>query len=145
VKVDAQPHQPEGMVDGEYGKLSKITCFNCAETGYYSTDCKAPRLCFICQTLAHVSRDCPDWSKPVGPAQYLGSAAKELGFFHVDVQDEENKGGYMKFLDNCVVLTVEEGGIEGPEIIEILQRLFNKNWQCYLREIGKKQKKGVSE
>jgi hypothetical protein len=46
----------------------------------------------------------------------------------VDVQDEVNKGGYLKFLDNCVVLTIEEGMIEGPKIIQNLQRLFDKNW-----------------
>jgi hypothetical protein len=69
------------------------------------------------------------------PVQYLGSAAQGLGFFHVDVQDEEIRGGYLKFLDNCDVLTVEEGVIEGPEIIENLQRLFDRNWQWYLKEI----------
>jgi hypothetical protein len=31
-------------------------------------------------------------------------------FFHVEVQEEENRRGYMKFLDNYVVLTIEEGG-----------------------------------
>jgi hypothetical protein len=127
-RVEQKAQVVENKMEIESGKLSKITCFNCAEAGHYSTDCKAPRLCFICQTSAHVGRDCPEWDKPIYPAQYLGSAAQGLGFFHVDVQDEVNKGGYLKFLDNCVVLTIEEGMIEGPKIIQNLQRLFDKNW-----------------
>jgi hypothetical protein len=43
----------------------------------------------------------------------------------VEVQEEENKSGYLKFLDNCVVLTIEEGEIESEEIIENLQYLFD--------------------
>jgi hypothetical protein len=35
---------------------------------------------------------------------------KGWDFFHVEVQEEENRRGYMKFLDNYVVLTIEEGG-----------------------------------
>jgi hypothetical protein len=42
----------------------------------------------------------------------------------VEVQEEVNRGGYLKFLDNCAVLTVEEGEIESEEIIENLQQLF---------------------
>jgi hypothetical protein len=61
-------------------------------------------------------------------ALYLGSAAQGLGFFHVEVQEEENRGGYLKFLDNCAVLTIEEGEIEVSEIIENLQSLFDKKW-----------------
>jgi hypothetical protein len=135
-KTDPKPKQPEDMMEVEPGKLSKNICFNCVEVGHFSTDCKAPRLCFICQTSSHVGRDCPKWGKPIELAQYLGSATQGLGLFHLDVQDEENKRGYMKFLDNCVVLTVEEGVIEGSEIIENLQRLFDKNWQLFLREIA---------
>jgi hypothetical protein len=37
-------------------KLLKVTCYNCAEWGHYSTDCKASKLCFICQTAAHVGQ-----------------------------------------------------------------------------------------
>jgi hypothetical protein len=53
----------------------------------------------------------------------------------VDVQEEENKSGYLKFLDNCAVLTMEEGYIEADEIVSNLQMLFDKNWQWQLREL----------
>jgi hypothetical protein len=124
---------PEEQLMEEESKQPKVTCFNCAEFGHFSTDCKAPRLCFICQTASHVGRDCPDWNKPIELAQYLGSAAQGLGFFHVDVQEEENKSGYLKFLDNCALLIVEEGFIEKDEIVANLQMIFDKNWHWQLR------------
>jgi hypothetical protein len=41
----------------------------------------------------------------------FGECTTRVGiFFHVEVQEEENRRGYMKFLDNYVVLTIEEGG-----------------------------------
>jgi hypothetical protein len=51
-------------------------------------------------------------------AQYLGSAAQDLGFFHVDVQEEVNRNDYLKFLDNWAILTVEEVEIEEGEIVD---------------------------
>jgi hypothetical protein len=120
-------------VDG--GKQSNMTCFNCAEWGHYITECKQPKLCFICQATDHVGRNFPMWMKPLEPNQYLSSATQGLGFFHVVVQEEENKSGYLMFLDNCDVLTVEEGEIDSDEIIENLQFLFDSKWHWQLREI----------
>jgi hypothetical protein len=40
-------------------KLARVTCYTCAEWGHFSTDCKGPELCFICQTASHVGRECP--------------------------------------------------------------------------------------
>jgi hypothetical protein len=52
----------------------------------------------------------------------------------VEVQEEVNRGGYLKFLDNYAVLTMEEGEIGLEEIIKNLQQLFDqKHWQ--LREL----------
>jgi hypothetical protein len=65
--------------------------------------------------------------KPVAAAQYMGSATHGLGFFHVDVVEEENIVGYLKFLDNCAILIVEEG-ITEKEIVEGLGKLFDQNW-----------------
>jgi hypothetical protein len=66
----------------------------------------------------------------------LGSAAQGLGFLHVDVVDEGNKSGYMKFLENCAILSIEEGYIEEEEIVEGLQKLFDQNWQWQLKGLG---------
>jgi hypothetical protein len=35
----------------------------------------------------------------------------------VDIVDEANKSGYVKFLENCVILSIEEGYIEEDEIV----------------------------
>jgi hypothetical protein len=67
--------QNETKPYGDPDKLPKMTCFNFAEWGHFSTDCKAPKLCFICQTTDHVGRNCPEWEKPLEFALYLGSAA----------------------------------------------------------------------
>jgi hypothetical protein len=53
----------------------------------------------------------------------------------VEVMEEENRAGFLKFLDNCVALTIEEGEIEPSEIVENLQALFDKKWHWQLREI----------
>jgi hypothetical protein len=58
----------------------------------------------------------------------LGSAAQALGFFHIEVVEEENRAGFLKFLDNCAVLIIEEGDIEQAENVENLQVLFDKKW-----------------
>jgi hypothetical protein len=49
-------------------------------------------------------------------------------FFHVGVSEEVNKSGYMKFLNNSAILTIEEGFIEEGEIMESLHKLFDQNW-----------------
>jgi hypothetical protein len=61
-------------------KQAKVICFNCAQWGHFSTDCRELKLCFICQTSDHVGRDCPEWTKPLESAQYLGSATEGLCF-----------------------------------------------------------------
>jgi hypothetical protein len=114
-------------------KFAKVTCFNCTGWGHFNTDCKDPRLCFICQTADHLGRECPEWGRPLVPVQYLSSAAHGLGFFHVEVDDEMNRSGYLKFLDNCDVLSVEEGIIDEEEIIDNLKKLFDPNWHWHLK------------
>jgi hypothetical protein len=106
----------------------RVTCFNCAEWGHFSSDCKKPKVCLICQIASHVGKDCPEWQKPLEPTLYLGSVAQGLGFFHVEVHEEENRMGYLKFVDNCDVLTIEEGEINLKEIVENMQLLFDPKW-----------------
>jgi hypothetical protein len=68
-------------------------------------------------------------------AQYLGSAAQGLGFFHVNVAEEKNTRRYLKFLDNCAILTVEEGLIGEEDIVKNFKRIFYQNWHWQLKEI----------
>jgi hypothetical protein len=127
--------QPKIQPLEDLEKLPKVTCFNCAECRHFSIDCKAPKVCFICQTAAHVGIDFPEWWKPLEPTQYLGSVAQGLGFFHVEVQEEENRGGYLKFLDNFAILTIGEGEIETTKIVEKLVSLFDRKWHWQLRKM----------
>jgi hypothetical protein len=117
--VGKQLQMPDVSVDKEQDKQIKVTCFNCGQLGH----CSEPKLCFICQTSEHVGRECPAWTKPLESALYLGSATQGLGFFHVDVVDESTRCGYMKFLENCAILSIEE-----DEIVEGLKKLFDQNW-----------------
>jgi hypothetical protein len=73
--VAAQNNLREGKAHAEVSKQANVTCYNCAEWSHFSTDCKEPKICFICQTSSHVGRNCPEWLKPLEPALYLGSAA----------------------------------------------------------------------
>jgi hypothetical protein len=93
--VDQVQHvgQKAVMEVDKQDKQAKATCFNCAEGGHFSTDCRELRLCFICQTTNHVGKDCPKWQKPIESSHYFGSAAQGFGFFHIDVQEEGNTGG----------------------------------------------------
>jgi hypothetical protein len=90
-KVDNQGQQEGAAVVGE-AKISNVTCFNCAEWGHYSTNCKKLNVRFICRTANQVGRECAEWLKPLELVQYLGNATQGLGFFHVDVQEETTRG-----------------------------------------------------
>jgi hypothetical protein len=48
---------------------------------------------------------------------------------------EPSRSGYLRFLDNCAILIVEEGFIEEDELLESLQKLFDQKWQWQLKEI----------
>jgi hypothetical protein len=82
-KADEKQASAEEKEVVDLDKQSKVNCFNYAEWGHYSSDCKQPRMCFICQTTSHVGRECPEWLQPMAAAQYLGSAAHGLGFFSI--------------------------------------------------------------
>jgi hypothetical protein len=65
----------EKQIVAEPEKQARVTCFNCAQWGHYSIDCKEPKQCLVCQIASHVGKECPEWLKPLEPVQYLGSAA----------------------------------------------------------------------
>jgi hypothetical protein len=82
-KVDANKGYDQAQIvenkrEEEPIKVCNVSCFNCAQWGHYSTECKQSKLCFICHTSAHVGRECPEWLKPLELVQYLGGAAQGL-------------------------------------------------------------------
>jgi hypothetical protein len=36
------------QLEGARDKFAKVACFNCGSWGHFSTDCREPRLCFVC-------------------------------------------------------------------------------------------------
>jgi hypothetical protein len=61
---------------------------------------------------------CPEWTKSQQAAQYLGSANKGLGFYHIDVFPREGRFRHWTGVDNFGVFTIEEGALSEEEIIQ---------------------------
>jgi hypothetical protein len=53
----------------------------------------------------------------------------------VELLSDPNREGYLKFLHNCAILSVEEGLIDEDEIVENLKLLFDPNWRWKHKEI----------
>lgn len=135
---DSSKPMGKGTEKGESSntvKGCKVPCYNCGVVGHFSSDCKKPRISFICHTTAHIGRECPDWKKPIQAALYLGSANQGLGFFHIDTSEREDRFKHDLSLDNSGVPIVEEGEVTREEIVDNLKLLFDQNWPWELREI----------
>jgi hypothetical protein len=75
----------------DFLRYPQIICFKCGVAGHYSSACNKPKVCFICYSKDNVVDGCPEWTKPQQAAQYLGSANKGLGFYHIDVVPREGR------------------------------------------------------
>lgn len=72
---------------GSKENLLNVVCYNCGETGHYSSGCTKPKVCFICHRQSdHVVDRCPEWKKIQVIGQYYGSANMALGFYHIKVE-----------------------------------------------------------
>ncbi|XP_062203848.1 uncharacterized protein LOC133906086 [Phragmites australis] len=112
---------------------SKVVCHNCGDGGHFSNNCNQSKLCFICKRGDHVVKVCPEWKKPSEVAQYLGSANKGLGFFHIDVAERTGRVNLWVKFENCAILTIEEGDMNIDSVVESLKNLFDPNWPWQLR------------
>jgi hypothetical protein len=77
----------------------------------------------------------PGVDEAIGTSPIPGECCSGIRLFHVEVAEEKNRRGYLKFLDNCAILTVEEGLIDEEAIVENLQRIFDQNWHWQLKEM----------
>lgn len=116
------------------GKVSKISCFNCSESGHYSSDCPKTRVCHICKSRDHNANNCPEWEKPKEGAEYYGSANSGLGFFRIDVEDRPNRHKNWMQFENCAIVGIEEGDMDKEGIIAKLREIFDKEWDWQLRQ-----------
>lgn len=66
-------------------------------------DCTRPKACFICHQPGHHVNACPEWSKTLPGVQYLGSANRGLGFFHIQVEDD-NANEWLNFTNYGVIM-----------------------------------------
>lgn len=66
-------------------------CFNFGESGHFSSGCSKPKVCFICLRSDHIVEDCSEWQSAHQSAQYLDSANRGLGFYHIDVAPKEGR------------------------------------------------------
>ncbi|TVU25198.1 hypothetical protein EJB05_27686, partial [Eragrostis curvula] len=128
-------NRAESSAKGGSGK-EKIVCYNCSESGHYSSKCSKPKLCFICRGKDHAVDGCPEWKKQQKMAKLYGSANKGLGFIHIDVEERPDRVNHWCNFDNCGVLTIEEGDISQEEIERNLKNIFDKEWVWNVRPIG---------
>lgn len=72
----------EQVLDPRYAGL---ICFNCGEPGHFVGNCVKSKVCFICNVPGHPVNNCTEWVNLPPAATFFGSAARGLGFFHVEV------------------------------------------------------------
>lgn len=87
-KNQAQEVRDDKMKEAKSGR---IDCFNCSESGHYSSDCPKAKCCHICRSEAHEAAKCPEWKKLREAAEYYGSANSGLGFFRIDIEDRVDR------------------------------------------------------
>lgn len=128
--VEAKQGEPE-----KAEKSVEVDCFNCAESGHYSSECPKARRCHICKMDNHTSEKCLEWKKPRESAEFFGSANSGLGFFRIDAEDRLDRyKNWMQF-ENCAIVGVEEGEKGKEGIIKCLREMFDSKWDWQLKQM----------
>ena len=118
------------VIDERYRSL---ICYNCGEPGHFVGNCSKPKTCFICSVPGHHMNVCPKWNMPHPLASYMGSAGLGLGFYHIDIP--ENNSTQWLNLQNCCVVRIKEGAISLTELERELSDIFCREWPWQIREL----------
>lgn len=113
-------------------KASQVICYNCGELGHFISTCSKPKVCFVCFRQDHIADKCLRWREPEQVVQFMGSASKGLGFFHLDVSQDEDRFKLWSGFDNCGVFTIEEGEMDQETLLKHIKVQFNTDWPWQL-------------
>lgn len=133
--IEKKTRKEEESTKPAEDRFPQVVCFNCGEPGHYNTACKSPRVCFICLKEDHVSEKCPEWKKALPAAQFFGSANSGLGFYHIDVEEREDRFKHWSGFDNYGIFTVEEGELDEEGVLQALRELCDRDWQWKLMKM----------
>jgi hypothetical protein len=110
-----------------------VICYNCGSPGHHKANCKKAMVFFICKKENHQVDQCPFRKQGHKDAQYIGSAASGLGFYHIEVIEKYDKP-YFDF-SNCGKVYIEIGEITKDELQLDLATCFNPNWPWQIRQL----------
>jgi hypothetical protein len=122
----------KGTENNRFGDFTDVICYNCGLPDHHKASCKKPMVCFICKE-DHVVDTCPMKKQGHYCAKYIGSAASVLGFYHIEVPEEEHK--LAMDLNNCGKVYIETGEISKEELQLELATCFNPHWPWQIRQI----------
>ena len=122
----------EQVLDPRYAAL---ICYNCGEPGHFMGNCIKPKVCFICGFLGHPVNNCAAWVDLPPDATFFDSAAKGLGFFHVEVPTAAETQ-WLNF-KNCGLIEIKSGSVTVAELEQKLSGIFcrQKQWPWQIREV----------
>ena len=113
-----------------------LICSNCGIPGHFVGNCVKPKVCFICNVLGHPVYSCPEWVKEHPAASYFGSGNSGMGFYHLDVPEDDEKH-WLNF-SNVVLISIRKGSLSVSDIEKDFNSIFCKTrkWPWQIREIG---------
>ncbi|KAE8791585.1 hypothetical protein D1007_34043 [Hordeum vulgare] len=122
------------MLDPKY---KDMIYFNSGGRGHHVGNCVKPKSCFICQQNHNVN-NCAAWSKIQPTAAFLGSGARGLGFYHVDVP-VANESNWLSF-QNCAVVNIIKGDVGKTLLLNLLTSTFckAKHWTWHIEKLSHK-------